>query len=80
MKALLIIVVCTFMLAGECQIDSKSSGLAAVHANDSCPCRNTSTYSYVINSVKGSQFLTNSSEEVKEAIQVVIGELIEKKI
>ena len=80
MKALLIAVVCTLMLAGECQIESKSSGLAAVHVNDSCPCRNTSIYSYSMNSVESSQFLTNSSDEVKEAIQVVIGELIEKKI
>lgn len=33
-----------------------------------------------MNSVEGLQFLTNLSDEVKEAIQVVIGELIEKKI
>ena len=36
--------------------------------------------SYGMNSAEGLQFLTNLSDEVKEAIQVVIGELIEKKI
>ena len=76
MKALLIAVVRTLVLAIECQVESKSSSLAI---NDSCPCGNISTMSYT-RDVESSPFLTNSSDEVKEAIKTVIGELIEKKI
>ena len=74
MKALLIALVYTLLLAGECQIESKSSSLAI---NGSCPCGNTSAYTM---NVEDSQSLKNLSDEVKEAIKSVIGELIEKKI
>ena len=62
------------LLSGECQKESKSPSTAV---NVSCPCGNTYTYTMNVGDAQSSM---NSNEEVKEAVKVIVEELLDEKM
>ena len=74
-KIMQLLVVYALLMAGECQRESKNPNTAV---NASCPCGNT--YTYTMNVGEAQSSMTSNDKVIKEAVKVVVDELLERKM
>ena len=77
MQLLVIVVVYALLMAGECQKESKGPNTTAA-VNASCHCGNTHTYTMNVGEAQSS--MTSNDDVIKEAVKVVVDELLERKM